>query len=68
MDDGASLSPQGDKETGPPSRRPPKRGLGQCSICLGDNKGFVAFLYYPAHIMHNSCLESFKPFEGHEGR
>ena len=64
MDDGASLSPRGDKEDWPAILAAAKeRGLGQCSICLGDNKGLRGLsLLSCSHIMHNSCLESFKRF------
>ena len=40
-----------------------KRGLGQCSICLGNNKGLRALsLLSCSHIFHTNCLQSFKRF------
>lgn len=40
-----------------------KRGLGQCSICLGDNKGLRGLsLLSCSHIFHSNCLLSFKRF------
>ena len=40
-----------------------ERGLGQCSICLGNNKGLRGLsLLSCSHIMHNSCLSSLKRF------
>ena len=63
-DDGFPPSPRGDKEDWEAilaSAR--ERGLGQCGICLGNNKGLRGLsLLSCSHIFHKACLESFKRF------
>ena len=40
-----------------------KRGLGQCSICLCDNKGLRGLsLLSCSHVFHSTCLLSFERF------
>ena len=58
------MSPKGDEENWPAILATAKeRGLGQCSICLGNNKGLRGLsLLSCSHIMHNSCLVSLKRF------
>jgi hypothetical protein len=62
--DDAMQSPRGDEQDWPAILAAAKeRGLGQCSICLGNNKGLRGLsLLSCSHIMHNSCLSSFKRF------
>ena len=57
---GVTLSPEQWQEVLTVARR---RGLGQCSICLCDNKGLRGLsLLSCSHLFHSTCLLSFQRF------